>query len=170
MKEKLMTQEGLVRYRVNDSYYQNALNLMVINLWEDALACMVLDVAQEKVLASALQLVNEQPLSESARRCADNISMWLRTHDDALRRSIFQQAEALGFDTPLGALGLALFWMQGSMTPEEFEAVYPAPHLAPLMLHCALKQLAVQLTADNPGVTGTQKLLAQWQCIQGGQR
>ncbi|MHA0273230.1 DUF6931 family protein [Enterobacter ludwigii] len=168
MKEKLMTPEGIAGCRITDSSYENALNLMVTNLWEDALACLVLDAAQEKVLGWALQQVNVLPLDEAAQQCAGEISQWLKTHDDALRRTIFQQAEALGFDTPVGALGLALFWMQGSMTPDEFDAVYPEPHLSPLMLHCALKQLAVQLAADTPPITGAKIILAQWQRMQGG--
>lgn len=168
MKEKLMTPEGIAGCRIVDSGYENALNLMVTSQWEDALACLILDAAPEKVLSWALQQVNALPLDEADRLCTGDISQWLKNHDDALRRDIFQQAEALGFDSPLGALGLALFWMQGSMTLNEFDAVYPEPHLAPLMLHCALKQLAVLLAADNPPVTGAQTLLAQWQRMQGG--
>jgi len=167
MKEKLMTPEGIARCRIADSGYENALNLMVTNLWEDALACLVQDAAPEKVLGWALQQVNSLPLDEAARQCAADISQWLKTHDDALRRTIFQQAEGLGFDTPLGALGLSLFWMQGSMTPDEFEAVYPEPHLATLMLHCGLKQLAVLLAAGNAPLTGAQHLLTQWHRGQG---
>ncbi|WP_447840907.1 DUF6931 family protein [Enterobacter bugandensis] len=168
MKEKLMSPEGIAGCRIADSGYENALNLMMTGLWEDALACLVLDAPAEKVLGWALQQVNMLPLNEAETQCASTIGQWLKTHDDALRHSLYPQAEALGFDTPLGALGLALFWMQGSMTPDKFDAVYPEPHLAPLMLQCALKQLVVQLAADNAPITGAKTLLAQWQRAQGG--
>uniref|UniRef100_UPI001652EB02 DUF6931 family protein n=1 Tax=Serratia marcescens TaxID=615 RepID=UPI001652EB02 len=108
-----------------------------------------------------------QALSEAARACADDIRLWLKTHDDDLRWRIFHQADALGFDTPLGALGLSLFWMQGSMTPAEFDAVYPQAHLAPLMLHCALKLLSVSLAGEHPPQAGAQRLLGDGYAARG---
>lgn len=168
MKEKLMTPEAFAGYRSADSGYENALNLMVSGQWEDALASLVLDKTPEKVLGWVVQQVTQLPLNPPALQCVADINQWLKTHDEGLRRDIFLQAENLGFDTPVGAAGLALFWMQGSMTPDEFEAVYPEAHLAPLMLHCALKQLSVLLAADNAPLIGAQHLLAQWHAVQGG--
>lgn len=168
MKEKLMSPEGIAGCRIADSGYENALNLMELGLWEDALTCLVLDAPPEKALDWTLQQINTLPMDKSAIQCAVAIGQWLKTHDDVLRRTIFQQAEALGFDTPVGMLGLALFWMQGSMTPGEFDAVYPEPYLASLMLQCAMKQLAVQMASDDAPITGAKTLLAQWKRVQGG--
>ena len=54
------------------------------------------------------------------------------------------------------------------MTPAEFDAVYPEPHLSRLMLLCALKLLSVEIAAEDPPLKGAQTLLAEWRAAQGG--
>jgi len=164
MKEKLLSPEALATHNPLQSTAENAVRLMQAGQWEDALACLAAEEPQEKLMAWTLQQVLKRAGSQdtAVKHCTSDISQWLSAPDDALRFSIFQQAEVLGFDTPPGALGLSLFWMQGSMTAAEFEAVYPEPHLSRLMLLCALKLLSVAIATDTPPHTGAQILLAEW--------
>lgn len=170
MKEQLLTPEALAVYNSLQSGAENASQLMMAEKWEDALASIVADSPQEKLMAWALQQTlnhmtsHEQPVQQ----CASEIQQWLAERDDARRFRVFQLAEKLGFDTPVGALGLSLFWMDGSMTPAEFDAVYPEPHLSRLMLLCALKLLSVEIAAEDPPLKGAQTLLAEWRAAQGG--
>ncbi|TDS97685.1 hypothetical protein EDF78_10160 [Rahnella sp. BIGb0236] len=170
MKAKLLTPDALAAYNPRQNGAENAAQLMMTEQWEDALASVVADSPQEKLLAWTLQQALNQPGSaeQPVQQCASEIRQWLAEHDDARRFRIFQQAEQLGFDTPVGALGLAVFWMDGSMTPAEFDAVYPEAHLSRLMLLCALKLLSVGIAAENAPLTGAQTLLAQWHAVQGG--
>lgn len=168
MKEKLMTPQGIAQLSAAHSGYENAQILLAAQQWEDALACLVLESPPKQTLGWLLQQILKAGTSSAAERlCADDIGRWIGSSDEALRRDIFRRAEALGFDTPLGALGLAAFWMQGSMTPDEFEAVYPEPHLAPLMLHCAMKLLSVSLAGDGAPHAGAQALFAEWSAARG---
>ncbi|MBI0278600.1 hypothetical protein I6H07_22975 (plasmid) [Hafnia alvei] len=164
-----MSGEGLMQFNTARSGYENALGLLENRQWEDALACLVLEGELEETMGWVLQrfTTGAEPLSDLAQLCANDISQWLNSHDETLRWRIFQQAETLGFDTPLGALGLSVFWMRGSMTPTEFDAVYPEPHLAPLMVHCALKLLSVALAGDNAPYIGAQTLLTEWFAVKG---
>lgn len=170
MKEKLLTPEALAAYNPLQNGAENAAQLMIAERWEDALASVAADSVQEKLLAWTLQKALARPESQepAMQQCASEIHQWLANPDDDRRFRIFQQAEQLGFDTPVGALGLSLFWMQGSMTPAEFDAVYPEPHLSRLMLHCALKLLSVAIAAEDPPLKGAQTLLSEWHAAGGG--
>lgn len=90
----------------------------------------------------------------------DEMQSWYTQPDEKLRWQIFHHAETLGFDTPVGALALSLFWSRGSMSPEGLEPVYPEPHLSAEMRRCVLLMLATH-DCDNPA-EGTRRLLAQW--------
>ncbi|WP_129953638.1 MULTISPECIES: DUF6931 family protein [unclassified Rahnella] len=170
MKEKLLTPEALAAYNPLQNGAENAAQLMMAGRWEDALASVVADVAQKKLLAWTLQQALSRPESQepAVRQCASEIHQWLAEPEDDRRFRIFQQAELLGFDTPVGALGLSVFWMQGSMTPAEFEAVYPESHLSHLMLHCALKLLSVGIAGEDAPLKGAQNLLSEWHATRGG--
>ncbi|MEN4908711.1 DUF6931 family protein [Rahnella bonaserana] len=170
MKDKLLSPEALATHNPLQSTAENAMRLMQAGQWEDALACLAAQEPQEKLMAWALQQTlnhmtsHEQPVQQ----CASEIQQWLAERDDARRFRVFQLAEKLGFDTPVGALGLSLFWMDGSMTPAEFDAVYPETHLSRLMLLCALKLLSIEIAAEDPPLKGAQTLLAEWRAAQGG--
>ncbi|MGB7801761.1 DUF6931 family protein [Buttiauxella sp.] len=170
MKEKLLTPESLAAYNPLQNGAENASQMMNADQWEDALASLVADCPQEKMMAWALQQALSRMASpeQAVQQCASDIRQWLAKPDDDQRFRIFQQAEQIGFDTPVGALGLALFWMQGSMTPAEFDAVYPEPHLSRLMILCALKLLSVGIAAEDAPLKGAQLLLAEWHAAQGG--
>ena len=170
MKEKLLTPEALAAYNPLQTGVENASQMMFAEQWEDALASVVADSPPRKLLAWTLQqALTRMDLQESPQKqCASEIQQWLAEPDDERRFRIFKQAELLGFDTPVGALGLSLFWMQGSMTPAEFDAVYPEPHLSHQMLLCALKLLSVVISAQDAPLKGAQILLAEWHAEQGG--
>lgn len=169
-KAKIMTPEGITHLKTSYAWYENTVTLLAVKQWEDALAYMVSEHPAEKLMGWVLKRIQASPAAQSdvMQQCAQEIALWLKDHDDARRWRIFQQAEMLGFDTPLGALGLSLFWLQGSMTPAELEPVYPEKHLSPLMLHCALKLLCVSQAADDAPLIGAQKLVSEWNVVQGG--
>jgi len=162
-KSKIMTLEGIAHLKTDSHWYENVLTLLAAQQWEDALAYMINESPAEKLMGWILQ--RSPANTPEMQQCAQEIGLWLKDHDETRRWHIFQQAEQLGFDTPLGALGLSLFWMQGSMTPTEFEAVYPEAHLSPLMLHCALKLLSMALAVNEPPMTGAQTLTSEWNSI-----
>ncbi|EEJ9029331.1 hypothetical protein TL99_004591 [Salmonella enterica subsp. enterica] len=78
--------------------------------------------------------------------------------EDALRWKIFNEAEQIGFSTPVGTLALACFWLNGSMSPIGLEPIYPASHLSHHMIQCVLIMCA-NLLADIP-MEGVHKLLS----------
>lgn len=86
----------------------------------------------------------------------DEISTSCSPLDDDLRWRILNKARIVGFNTSTGALALALFWSEGSMSPPELAPVYPDPQLSSDMLLCALV-LTVSQLADSP-VDGVQLL------------
>ncbi|WP_414148820.1 DUF6931 family protein [Erwinia sp. BNK-24-b] len=134
--------------------------LLSARRWEDALAYWVENVPVQELLEKVLPIIVDSADSEE-QICVNAIRGWLKERNDAARRHIFEQAESLGFATPLGAIGLALFWMDGSLTPPECEPVYAEKHLAPLMLCTAVKLLSVSLAADNPPVAGAKLLFSR---------
>lgn len=133
-------------------------------LWEDALEALIQQIAFPELASWVLQrFTREMSDSTPQGECLRVMRAWLSDrHEDALRYSIFEQASELGFDTPTGALGLSMFWSQGSMTPAELEPVYPEPHLAALMLHCSLKLLCVAEDPDMTPQEGATRLLQPW--------
>ncbi|MBU5388690.1 DUF6931 family protein [Citrobacter cronae] len=84
--------------------------------------------------------------------------------EDTLRWKIFNEAQQIGFSTPVGTLALACFWLNGSMSPIGLEPIYPAPHLSHLMIQCVLIMCA-NLLADIP-TEGVHKLLSRQSMIQ----
>jgi hypothetical protein len=85
--------------------------------------------------------------------------------DSSNRWSIFEQAQAIGFDTPVGALALAQFWSTGSMAPDELSPVYPEPHLCLQVIHCAMVLTACRL-AENPS-EGVQRMIDLYYQMEG---
>jgi hypothetical protein len=166
----IMTPAGLET--INSAYgeHENTLMLLAVNNWEDALAYLVSKTPFDNMMTWILQrlMTDSAAPDEREKACGQEMINWLKNHDDACRWRIFNQAGQLGFDCPMGGLGLALFWSKGSMTPAEFEAVYPEKHLAPLMLHCVLMQISVRLAGEQAPIIGAQTLVAQWYTSQGG--
>lgn len=69
------------------------------------------------------------PAPGSARaEIRTGIGVWLADPSDKRRRLVFEFAEAIGFDVPEGAAGLAIFLSGGSLGPAELEhGAPPAP-------------------------------------------
>lgn len=138
--------------------------------WEEGVASWVNGAPPEKLIAWLLTMIQATPAGQDkeAMQCVMDIRRWLAGHDDDCRWQIFQQAETLGFSTPTGAVGLAVFWLGGSMTPSEFEPVYAEPHLVPVMLNTAIKLLSIGMAEENPPFTGAEQLWSSWCAVQGG--
>ncbi|ELI7922708.1 DUF6931 family protein [Yersinia enterocolitica] len=170
IKSKLMTQVGLATLSSIHDERENMQALLEAKNWEDALAYLVSNHPTDQLMTWILaRLVTDTvALSQQEKRCSQEIIEWLKNHDDTCRWRIFNQADELGFDSPIGALGLALFWSKGSMTPAEFEAVYPEKHLTPLMLHCVLMLMSVRLAGEQAPFVGAQILVAHWYASIGG--
>ncbi|QNQ55456.1 DUF6931 family protein [Serratia liquefaciens] len=164
IKSKLMTQVGLAALSSIRDEHENMQALLWTNNWEDALAYLVSNHPTDKLMTWILAqlMADTVALSQQEKCCAQDILKWLEKRDDDCRWRIFNQAGELGFDSTVGALGLALFWSQGSMTPAEFEAVYPENHLAPVMLHCVLMLMSIQLAGEQAPLTGARVLVAHW--------
>lgn len=140
-------------------WQSNALQLLAIGQWEEALTLWVKQAAPHTLSLWLLGCLR----TSGQQTCApllEEIQHWYARPEEKLRWQIFHHAEILGFDTPAGALALSLFWSQGSMSPEGLEPVYPAPHLSAQMLRCVLLMLATQNT-DSP-LEGTGHLFTQW--------
>ncbi|HHL2712511.1 TPA: hypothetical protein ACQ39K_004119 [Yersinia enterocolitica] len=128
--------------------------------WEETLQQFTEHYKYQDLLAWLVHF----PLSDEANcvRCLNDMRRWITSPEEGLRWQIFTQAQAIGFNSAVGVLGLSLFWSQGSMTAADLEPVYPQPHLAGLMLLNALKLTCVQLTGDGELLHGTHILLNQW--------
>lgn len=166
----LMTEVGLATLSSDHDEHENMEALLWTNNWEDALAYLVSNNPTGKLIKWILdQLMSDEiVMSQQEKTCAQEILAWLKNNDDDCRRRIFNQAYELGFDSPMGALGLALFWSKGSMTPAEFEAVYPEKHLSRVMLHCVLMLMSTRLAGEQAPITGAKTLLASWYASIGG--
>lgn len=160
---KLMSKVGLAAISNINSEHENMQTLLWTNNWEDALAYLVSNHPKDKLMKWILaQLMSDTVLSQQEKCCAQEILEWLKNNDDDCRWRIFNQADELGFDSTIGALGLALFWSKGSMTPAEFEAVYPEQHLSQVMLHCVLILMSIKLAGEQTPIVGARTLVASW--------
>lgn len=133
---------------------------LVVGAWE---ATLTQFVEFNRYQALLVWIVNF-PFSDDpvCLRCLSDMRRWVAEPEESLRWQIFEQAQAIGFSTVVGALGLSLFWSQGSMTAAEFEPVYPQPHLSGLMLLNGLKLISVHLSGDGELSQGTHTLLSHW--------
>lgn len=138
--------------------------------WEEGVARWVEDTPAERLIAWLLTGIQATPggQDKEVMQCVEEIRRWLAGRDDDCRWRIFQQAETLGFSSPAGAVGLAVFWLGGSMTPAQYEPVYAEKHLVPLMLNTAIKLLSIGQAADNPPFTGAEQLWSRWCAVRGG--
>lgn len=127
--------------------------------WEEKLTLLV-NQAEPRELSLWLLGCLRHVVSPASIHLLDEMIQWYAQADEKLRWQIFHHAEALGFETPAGALALSLFWSQGSMSPEGLEPVYPEPHLSAEMRRCVLIMLATHDT-DNPA-DRVHQLLTQW--------
>lgn len=125
--------------------------------WEEVLTVWV---QQTEPRTLGLWLLGRLREMGQPAQLLDEMQRWYAEPDEKLRWQIFHHGEIQGFDTPVGALALSLFWSQGSMSPEGLEPVYPEPHLSAQMRRCVLLMLATRNT-DSPA-DGTRHLLAQW--------
>lgn len=165
--EKMMSPEGLAQTHTATDVTANMQRLLTADRWEDALAYWVNICPVEKLIAWLLPQLSKTPEQNDADCSYEaDIRLWLKTHDDACRWRIFRQAETQGFDTPLGAVGLAIFWMGGSMTPAEYDAVYAEKHLPYVMICTALQLISIRLADTMPPFYGAQQLYASWSTSQ----
>lgn len=88
------------------------------------------------------------------------INKYFDTPSPDLRWEVFRRAENIGFTTPSGLLGLALFLVEGSMSPEEYEPVYPPEGVVEKIINCILELLA--LSKYECHSTGAEMLFTDW--------
>lgn len=163
---KILSPEGVAKIRDSASWHENMHSLLTALHWEDALGYWVNACTAEKLIAWLLpHSVSTPPPGESTHAFEADISNWLKTYEDNYRWRIFHQAESLGFSTPAGALGLAIFWT-GSLTQPEYEAVYADEHLTPLMLCTVLRLLSIRLAGPDTPDFGARQLYSLWLPVQ----
>lgn len=97
--------------------------------------------------------------------CTDNngllqdIMLW-QDKNDELRWYIYKKSESLGFTTQVGALGLALFMLSGSMSPPECEPVYASLlSVKQIILGILITQSVIN---SNPPSEGARMLFQKW--------
>jgi len=127
-------------------------------LWEETLRQWA-QTFSPPVLGMRLTALLRQITSDDLHPLLEAIAQEYRQPEDERRWQIFDQAKALDFSSPIGALALSQFWSHGSMSPEGLPPVYPQAQLSVQMLHCALVTLAAQL-AENPA-EGACQLIAR---------
>lgn len=164
--DKIISPEGIAKIRDSASWQENMHTLLTALHWEDALAYWVNASTAEKLIAWLLpHVASTLPPGEPAHAFETDICNWLKTYEDNCRWRIFHQAESLGFSTPAGALGLAIFWT-GSLTQPEYETVYAEKHLTPLMLCTVLRLLSIRLAGPLPPDCGALQLYSLWCLVQ----
>lgn len=141
-----------------NSWQVNAFEAISTGGWERALQLWAEHAAPAKLCVWLAARFAAEPIYHTP--LLEEIRDWPTHKSDALRWRIFSLAEVQGFDTLAGALGLSLFWSDGSMSPEGFEPVFPESNLSRQMNHCVLLMWVTQ-TADNPNSV-TRNLLTQW--------
>jgi hypothetical protein len=63
---------------------------------------------------------------------------WVKTQEEAQRRSAFTASQTATLDNAAGCAALAAFWSGGSMAPEEAPVVPPADHLCHHAAACSV--------------------------------
>ncbi|EMF07043.1 DUF6931 family protein [Serratia marcescens] len=118
-----------------------------------------------QALGIRLTLLLRDVMPAATHPLLEAIEQQYRQPDDQRRWQIFEQAQTLGFSSPVGALALSQFWSHGSMSPDELPPVYPEPQLSEQMLHCVLVMTAAQL-AETPA-DGVHQLMARSAMLEG---
>lgn len=133
---------------------------LTVGEWEEALQQFTQYHDYQALLAWAVNL--PLTVTSDCQQCLNDMRCWVLSPDEELRWRIFTKAQTIGFSSVIGAIGLSLFWSQGSMTAAELEPVYPQPELAGLMLLNALKLACVEITVDGDPLQGAYALLSHW--------
>lgn len=110
--------------------------------WESELKLFVESSKLSELIAWLVSVLMPSASPESSILLR-NIQTYLESPSPTLRWDIFKRAENIGFSTSTGLLGLVLFLMDGSMSPEGYEPVYPPEGVAEQIIHCILVLLAV---------------------------
>ncbi|MFT2793424.1 DUF6931 family protein [Serratia sp. T13T92] len=143
---------------VADCWGYEALQLVSSGRWEQALQLWTEQVDPAMLCVWVAEIIALGRTRDG--QLLDEIRNWSVQKSDSLRWRIFHLAEDQGFDTPTGALGLSLFWSEGSMSLEGLEPIFPDSQLSRQMCHCMLLMWVIQST-DNPE-EGARNLLTQW--------
>ena len=141
------------------SWRANIIYLLDRKEWENALFLWLERQPYKTALRKVLVCLAPHSKNSIWNDCYHDCSVWLTTSDDVLRWRIFQYSQQLGFDTPMGALGLSLFWSEGSMTASELEPVYPEASLSTQMLLCAMKLISHDMSALQSPIFGARMLI-----------
>lgn len=72
-------------------------------------------------LHEGLARIPPPPAGSSRAEIRTGIAAWLADPSDKRRRLVFEFAEAIGFDVPEGAAGLAVFLSGGALGPADLE-------------------------------------------------
>ncbi|EBD4389311.1 hypothetical protein CU788_19810 [Salmonella enterica] len=167
---KLISSGGKQLLNAQLSWEENMKCLLSAKHWEDALAYWTLNWPMETVIRWLLPQLKKQITIDNTleMQCLEEITLWLEHRDNTCRWRIFTLAGEIGFSTPEGALGLAVFWFGGSMTPENCEPVFAKTHLPALMVHTTFCLASVALAAESSPVIGVNILFDRWLQTQRG--
>ncbi|HCN7760873.1 TPA: hypothetical protein N6814_004533 [Escherichia coli] len=109
---------------------------------EKEIESWVKDSNLSELIAWLAAVLMPSELTESAILLRD-IQTYLESPSSNLRWNIFKKSEEVGFSTTSGLLGLALFLLKGSMSPDEYEPVYPPDGVVEQIIGCILMLLIV---------------------------
>ena len=105
---------------------------------EKEIESWVKDSNLSELIAWLAAVLMPSELTESAILLRD-IQIYLESPSSNLRWNIFKKSEEVGFSTTSGLLGL----LKGSMSPDEYEPVYPPDGVVEQIIGCILMLLIV---------------------------
>jgi hypothetical protein len=120
--------------------------LVAAGLLEDAVRATAFLLPRREAIWWAARCVRSVPAAVTDPKASAALAAtekWAAEPTDPHRRTAFVAAEAVGFGTPAGALGAAVFFAEGSLAPPKQAAVPAAPHLAPTTAANAVRLAAV---------------------------
>jgi hypothetical protein len=120
--------------------------LVAAALLEDAIRATAFLLPKREAVWWAVQCVRSVPAAVAdpkAVAALDAAAKWAASPTDETRRAAFAAAEKADVGTPAGAVGAAVYFAEGSLSPPKQPVVQAAPHLCPLTLANAVLLAAV---------------------------
>jgi hypothetical protein len=120
--------------------------LVAAGMLEDAIRATAFLLARREAVWWAVRCVRGVPAAVAdpkAVAALDASAKWAASPTDESRRAAFAAAQKADIGTPAGAVGAAVYFAEGSLSPPKQPVVPPAPHLCPLTLANAVLLAAV---------------------------